>query len=251
MDLEGNRIMIIYKCENKISGKCYIGQTTKSLNERMKGHIAHAKSIDNNYFHNALNKYGFDKFIWSVIDDTASNMDELNKLESYYIGIYNSFVDSGVGYNLTTGGGNCIKSKESIKKTADFNRGRKNTPESILRMSLAKIGVRQSTKTRLKISESSKGKILTEEHKINIKKGNRSREALGYPVVCLNYNTNKVIKKFQSIGEASEYLNCSQSNIIRSIKSIRCDGHYRFMVIKKLNLKVRFELIKDNNYGKN
>ena len=53
--------MIIYKITNIINGKSYIGQTAYSLNERWLSHLSDmVKKKDNNYFHNAIRKYGWD-----------------------------------------------------------------------------------------------------------------------------------------------------------------------------------------------
>ena len=43
----------IYKHTNKINGKAYVGQTTKSMEERLKGHII----MVNHYINMALNPY--------------------------------------------------------------------------------------------------------------------------------------------------------------------------------------------------
>ena len=57
------------------------------------------------YFCNSLRKYGWDSFMWEVID-YAETLEELKRKEMYWINYYKSFVgfsDSN-GYNLTLGG---------------------------------------------------------------------------------------------------------------------------------------------------
>ena len=56
--------MIIYKIENKINGKIYIGLTTKDLSHRIAEHIRENKS----YIQKALDKYGLESFAISIID---------------------------------------------------------------------------------------------------------------------------------------------------------------------------------------
>jgi group I intron endonuclease len=92
--------MIIYKCQNKISGKVYIGQTIKSLTNRIEQHIKVANRKSKSKFHKALISYGIDNFDWIIID-TANTKDELNKLEIDYIQKYNCIDD---GYNMVDGG---------------------------------------------------------------------------------------------------------------------------------------------------
>lgn len=52
---------IIYKAENKITGKYYIGQTSNSLKKRINHHIYRANN-SGYYFHNAIKKYSKEKF---------------------------------------------------------------------------------------------------------------------------------------------------------------------------------------------
>jgi group I intron endonuclease len=93
--------MLIYKATNKINGMSYIGQTTKTLDDRKRQHIIDALAKrDRYYFHSALRKYGQENFDWDIIDE-CDNIDELNRLEIFYIGHYKTYFE---GYNLTMGG---------------------------------------------------------------------------------------------------------------------------------------------------
>ena len=94
---------IIYKATNKINNKIYIGQTTKTLEERIYRHIYranHSLNITHTHFINAIRKYGEENFIWEVIDK-GKNQEELNEKEIYWIKYYNSVND---GYNIQDGG---------------------------------------------------------------------------------------------------------------------------------------------------
>lgn len=101
---------LIYKCVCEESGKCYIGQTTRSLDHRKRQHISNAfreNSQDYNCaFHKALREYTPEKFQWDILVSLQSNTSEelaesLNELEWYYIKKYNAYHD---GYNATRGG---------------------------------------------------------------------------------------------------------------------------------------------------
>ena len=50
----------IYMHTNIITGKQYIGLTSKGIEKRWKSHIAFAKKHNKYYFHRAINKYGID-----------------------------------------------------------------------------------------------------------------------------------------------------------------------------------------------
>ena len=96
--------MLIYKVTNQINGLIYIGQTSKTLEERKRKHENeslnfHRKSVK---FHNALLKYGFDNFTWEVLR-CCINQEELDYWEKYYIDYYKSY-DRFKGYNLKLGG---------------------------------------------------------------------------------------------------------------------------------------------------
>lgn len=87
---------IIYKITNKVNGKSYIGQTRYTLEFRWK---QHQHKRDNTYFHNAIRKYGVDKFDIKILEEC--NYEDLNSREIFYIAKYNTFKE---GYNLTIGG---------------------------------------------------------------------------------------------------------------------------------------------------
>ena len=158
---------IIYKATNKINGKPYIGQTIQGLMVRKSDHKNKAikcreGKIKSNHFYNAINKYGFDKFIWSIISE-CDCMDDLNNQEEYYISYYRQ---NGGVYNISPGGYNKIPSPESVAKIAAANRGKKHTVEAKAKMS--EIAKNRSIETRLHMSEAQKGKKHSLEHKEKI-----------------------------------------------------------------------------------
>ena len=114
--------MFIYKITNKINNKIYIGQTIRPVEDRWKRHINDAlnNKLDT-HFARAIRYYQPKNFIVEIIDN-ATNQEELNKKEQYWIQYYNSINN---GYNETDAiskcGGNTYKSKtpEEIKKIGD------------------------------------------------------------------------------------------------------------------------------------
>ena len=82
----------IYKITNTVNNKSYIGYTTNPQN-RFKDH-AHGRG--SKVLHQAIKKYGVDKFRFEVIaEDTVDN-------EQTYIDQHNTIAPNG--YNLTEGG---------------------------------------------------------------------------------------------------------------------------------------------------
>jgi len=104
----------IYKITNKVTGKCYIGQTrSHRLNHgkyrpfghlgRFRDHISEANSNKPNqsrYLNSSLLKYGSDNFMCEKL--ITCKVDELDEYEVKYISELNTKFPNG--YNLTDGG---------------------------------------------------------------------------------------------------------------------------------------------------
>lgn len=89
----------IYKIENKINHKIYIGQSN-NVKERW---VSHCTPSAANYavISRAIQKYGKENFDFSVIESDVENYDER---ERYWIKYYDCIVPKG--YNVTNGGQN-------------------------------------------------------------------------------------------------------------------------------------------------
>lgn len=184
--------MIIYKITNKISGKCYIGQTIQTLEQRWYKHIHDSRCPA---IRDAIAKYGIDSFSIEVID-TAETIDDLNEKEIYWIKHFNSIVPNG--YNLQTGGKNCRCAESTKRKLSELNIGC-NHPN---------YGKSRSFETRKKISEARKGMKFTDEHIQRLKESHLGvvNECLLKKVRCVE--TGQV---FNSIKEAKA--SCGRNNI--------------------------------------
>jgi group I intron endonuclease len=223
--------MIIYKSTNNITGKIYIGQTTKSLEQRIKGHIKESKIDKNRPFLSSINKYGEDNFIFETID-SADNLDELNNKEIYWIDFYNSI--SPNGYNVTGGGQGkkMIKTKELGKRISE---GLKNSEkwQTLLNND------EYLKKREEKFINSTKGKKFSPEHKEKIWEKNKER------IIKFNKSTSKkwiVVDKNNNIirmtgkEEYFEKLGMDNSDISRMSKILsqgknrkRYNGYYCFI----------------------
>lgn len=97
----------IYKIQNKINGKCYIGQST-NIHKRWTSHRNRWKNpSDHNYetpLYRAFRKYGIESFTFEVLEECDAA--ELNTKEVSYIQQYDSFWH---GYNQTPGGENGVR----------------------------------------------------------------------------------------------------------------------------------------------
>lgn len=92
----------IYKIENLINGKLYVGQST-NIQERYKSHIRSSKNPKsrdyNSALHCAFRKYGISNFKITILE--ICNKELLNEREIFWINQLNTFNE---GYNETLGG---------------------------------------------------------------------------------------------------------------------------------------------------
>lgn len=91
----GKRIAGIYKIENLINHKVYIGQSL----DVYRRFIAHINAKDTTKFHNSLKKYGFENFSFDLIKETY----DLNYWEHFLVKLYKA-TDERYGYNMVEGG---------------------------------------------------------------------------------------------------------------------------------------------------
>lgn len=123
---------LIYKATSP-SGKVYVGQTVKSVEERKYMHEYAAFCLTNKSYNTrlskAIRKYGSENFSWEIVESNiAFNL--LNDKEIFYIKEYSSHT---VGYNSTLGGqgvnGLSEESRKRIGEKASLAlTGRKQDP---------------------------------------------------------------------------------------------------------------------------
>jgi group I intron endonuclease len=178
----------IYVITNTVNGKQYVGQTTRTLEERWQKHVSYAFHSEprSPRLASAIKHYGPEAFGVSVLE-WCDSRDALDAAEKHWIGTLGTLHPSG--YNLQGGGqgpgykgvkGRTFSpehrakiaanrkgkkaSPEAKAKMSAAQRGRKASPETIERMRLAQTGRTQSAETRAKLSALRKGRKLAPEH---------------------------------------------------------------------------------------
>lgn len=96
MNIDFGMEKYVYKIENKINKKIYVGQTN-NLDRRMQEHKHNERN--NHPIHNAIKKYGWENFEVSVLYYGVN----YNEKEKEYIKLYKSNRKE-YGYNITAGG---------------------------------------------------------------------------------------------------------------------------------------------------
>lgn len=91
----------IYKITNSLNGKCYVGKTLGSIEERWKQHISsiNREEYKKRPLYRALNKYGIANFSIESLEECAES--EADSKEIYWISKLNTY---SKGYNATLGG---------------------------------------------------------------------------------------------------------------------------------------------------
>lgn len=163
---------IIYKITNKINGKIYIGQTTKSLNIRLNQHRHNMNKNINLPLYNSMRKYGESNFTYEVID-TAESQEDLDSKEMYWIEYLNSYFysDNSNGYNMTIGGGGIsgYEFSDEVRKNMSESRkgllaGDKNPMFGMSGEKNPFYGKTHSEESKSKISNANKGRLLGKNH---------------------------------------------------------------------------------------
>ncbi len=172
---------IIYKVTNKLNGKIYIGQSRKTLAKRKSEHMRESNGRGKTYFNKAIRKYGIDGFTWQVIC-ICPNIDSLNEQEEYYIAFYDSM---NTGYNLTSGGKNCIMSDESKEKIRQAKLGHPVSKETRQKIRIAASNISEDTRNKMRIAKQGKnhpnyGNHLSKETKKKIGDAHRGEKNHNY-----------------------------------------------------------------------
>ena len=171
----------IYKWENKINHKCYIGQA-KDLNRRLMHHLSNIKTGRyNTPLYKAVTKYGVNNFNITIVEvlEASDDLNErLDEREIYYIEYYKSYKE---GYNQTKGGDGGIT-----------------------------------------------GYKFTEEQRKRVSENSKKQAKLLYKSVLLYDVQKQLVLIYDSITAASEFINCSHSQISRACsgKQLLIKGRY-------------------------
>lgn len=170
--------MIIYKATNLVTGKVYIGQTSQDFEERKRQHLRKARNGVKTVFYNSIRKHGEENFSWEIIDQCTSQ-DELNEKEIHWVAHYRSFIKVEMcnGYNMTVGGGGLgigennpnfgtKRSMETRMKISASNMGKVMSAVSREKMRQAKQGIEGENHPRYGTTHSAETRLLLRERKI-------------------------------------------------------------------------------------
>jgi group I intron endonuclease len=154
--------MLIYKITNKITGKTYVGQTSKTIQERFRAHLKKARKKVNRRLYDSMNHHGYDNFIIEEIEKVSDSI-MADDREKFWIKELDSIMPNG--YNMTDGGegGNTLKywSDEEraalYKQQGDARRGPRTQEYKDLMASLPPWDVNKTPEEKKEISKKISG----------------------------------------------------------------------------------------------
>lgn len=119
---------LVYVLWNKDNNKPYVGKTTRNLEIRLKQHNGEVQQRSKTCFHNALRKYGLDKFKTQTVRCPSDEKWALDWLENVLIEDLDAI--RPMGYNIKPGGSGGsekgrILTEEHKRKIGQANKGRK------------------------------------------------------------------------------------------------------------------------------
>lgn len=221
----------IYKIENKINHKCYIGQS-QDISRRVHAHIyALENGIHNNiHLQNAWDKYGYNNFEISVVE--ICEPDALDDAEIKYIAQYDSY---RTGYNRTLGGGGtrgyCFSKDAKLKMKeshGDYTRGKHPQARPIVLLNTGEHFLC----------------VADAGEKYNVSKADISKNALGKNYYAGQKDGQRLVWRY-----SDEYCDMSKQDIIDAIQSASAykKGQSNNKKVICLNNNLIFDSITDAN----
>lgn len=207
----------VYIHINKLNNKKYIGQTCQNPPEKR---WANGKGYSNNdYFNNAIRKYGWDNFNHVILKNNLS-LDMANMWEEFYIRFFRT-TDKKYGYNRKFGGNHSKYNDESKRKISINHanvRGSKNPfykkhhsskTKNILSQ---KLSGKESKRKGISLTEHTKQKMKNNHYDC---KGKNNPRAIKINQFDLNGN---FIRSYWGCMEVKELLGFDNSGIAKCCK---------------------------------
>jgi group I intron endonuclease len=188
----------IYTITNKTDNKTYVGQTVQDVELRWKDHLKRGSNC--RYLKSAINKYGVDNFVFKLVCITFDN--QLDDMEIKYIEKYNCLVPNG--YNLRRGGNSGRHHAETKQKISDTLKMRY---QNGLVPPRPQLGIPHSEITKKRISESLKGRRISQESTNKRIISRRINRTIQFDIEGNRLNS------FDSCKEAAEYIGTTISSI--------------------------------------
>ena len=231
----------IYKIQNLINHKIYIGQSV-NIEKRLS---VHKSSKDNCYIHNAIQKYGIMNFDFSIVESCPKQ--ELDEKEIYYIKKYNSLIPNG--YNMTPGADKNTSYITQIPVIQYSLKGKKLAQYQSMSQAQRQTGIKTTH-----ISQCCLGQIKQAGGYKWRKKNNNTipiRKDLKKHISVLQYSLEgKFIKQYQTIVQAGKAINRNASCVSNAClgRTKTCAGfQWRYRNFNEKRIRKNIQPLKKNN----
>lgn len=177
----------IYKITNP-KGKVYIGQAI-NIERRFKTYFKlQCKSQIKLY--RSFNKYGVKNHIFEILEECDEN--QLNNKERYYQDLYDVIGKNGLNLKLTKIEDKSGKlSKESRLKMSNSHKGKVLSEKHKLNLKISSLGKKNSKESIIKMRLKAIGRIHSNETKIKISLNNSSSKKVICLKTCQIWNSAK------------------------------------------------------------
>lgn len=180
---------LVYCLQNLVTGKRYVGWTSRGLEKRWQNHLKKVRANVPGKLYESIRKHGHDKWVKGIIEDDLTD-DQAKTVEVQWIAKLDTFQS---GYNMTEGGDGCVlrgeanpfygrkhtsESIEKMRQTIGNQLSGENNPQWGLRGELSPCwGRKHSDETRKKISEGQKRRApISEETRKKMSESARNRK---------------------------------------------------------------------------
>lgn len=242
----------IYLIQNKINGKCYIGQAlcfTGNNNSkwgtlgRWKSHLREAINAGKDHcvlLNNAIRKYGENNFDISTLIKCDKN--ELDNYEIKFVEEYNSIQPNG--YNIKFGGYSSKNNETTILKMKESHTGKEHSEETKKKIGITQIGNRRGSMKRKNEEDNILPKYIRSLREKNILKG--------YLISCFPIGINEVkyLKdiKFSIVKYGTKELALQEAiNHLNEIKEKYKYIDEELKIVKENNVKISIKEKKENS----
>jgi group I intron endonuclease len=166
----------IYKIVNP-NNKIYIGQSwaiENRIKKYEKLYCDHQRKL-----YNSIVKYGWENHIFSIVCELPKDVSQ-DIFNTYEILYFDQYKYCGFEMlNIKEPGSRGKHSKETKLRISESTKGRKWSEQSIKKSKESKLGIPRSEETKKKISTTLKGvkkPIRTEEHKLKLSNSNKGKK---------------------------------------------------------------------------
>lgn len=213
----------IYKIENLINGKIYVGKTLH-LNKRFKEHLWELKKGNhfNEYLQNSWNKYGEENFKFCILEE-VSNKDLLYEKELEWI-LRLKANDSTYGYN------SCLPNKDNC----GVGEHSEKTKETLRRRRFEQMFGEVNEEDYIKWRQ----ELIDRKDRIAIYRKSKSR------VLVFNKDTGELLHTFNTVKETAEILSIKAKKIIAVLNEEVTDGKSG----KKMRSYKGYKFVYENAY---